>query len=125
MGDSASIERWKQRTHNALARARSMKEVAEETGELFATAAESGMSAAVFGYIQGKGGYELFGTVPVELAVGTLGLAAGLFSDSSAAVHAQRVGLGAMNAYLTTVGQGMGRAAAAKSAGGGAAPPQK
>lgn len=114
MSDTA-IDKWKAKANAAMQRARSAKEVANEVGETFALAAEAGMAAAVAGYVQGKGGHELFGAVPVELAVGAAGLAIALATDSPFGTHAGRIGIGSMCAYLTTVGQGMGATAKAKA----------
>jgi len=113
MADSAAVERWKNKAMAEQRRNRTLREVAGQTGETFAMAAESGITAATMGYMQGKGMKHL-GPVPLDLGVGVAGLLAGVYLDGALGTHAERIGIGSFNAYLTSVGQGMGAAAKAK-----------
>lgn len=86
------------------------KKEAEKTAEKFVRSAEVGGTAFAFGVVQGRtGGVEVVG-VPIDLAVGVgLNIAGYMGAAGKMSDHLNNVGDGALAAYLTTMGQGVGK----------------
>lgn len=117
----AHVGRLAQRAEGLHKRLQRFKAQGEKSMEKVVRTVEIGTAALGFGMVQGRyGSMEIVG-VPVELAAGvTLNLLghfglAGKHSD-----HLNNFGDGALAAYLTTVGKGVGTAMKLKSLGGGA-----
>jgi len=108
-----SIDSMKSRYRNAIAKT-------EETMEKVVSGVEAAGSSFLFGVLQGRfadrGGLGIVG-VPIELAsAGALYLAAALGIGGRMSEHMYALGQGALSAFATTMGRGVG-VKMAKSAG--------
>lgn len=111
----ASIGKWQKRAMSLQHRARRVMEKSREVvGEVVRTT-EACSAAFLFGVAQGRyGGVEVVG-VPVELATGVALKGFAFFAGGDMAPHLHAFGQGALDAYLTTMGRGVGEAWKTKS----------
>jgi hypothetical protein len=120
----ASVSRLAQRAEGLQKRMMRFKAHAEKTTEKVVRTVEVGAMALGMGIVQGRSGSVEIVGVPLELGIGAglnlLGYfgIAGKHSD-----HLNNLGDGALAAYLTTVGKGVGTAMKLKSLGGGSSAP--
>lgn len=109
------LGKWQKRAAALQTRAKRVVEKSREVVHEVVRTTESGSAAFLFGMAQGRyGGMEVMG-VPMELAagVGLKGIA--FFTGGDLAPHLHAFGQGALDAYLTTVGRGVGDAWKQKS----------
>lgn len=126
---AGSIKKLQKKYNSALARARRMKDEAESIAGQVQGAATVGATAFGLGYAQhrfrgddGQAGIEILG-VPLDLGVAIgmhVGVVFGLFGKHSD--MAKDVGNGALAAYATTMGAGLGTKGWQEQQSGGAAP---
>lgn len=116
----ASVSRLAQRAEGLQKRMMRFKAHAEKTTEKVVRTVEVGAMALGMGMAQGRyGSVEIVG-VPAELAVGGVLNLLGYFGIAGKhSDHLNNLGDGALAAYLTTVGKGVGTAMKLKSLGGG------
>lgn len=112
----AHINRIAERAKNMQSRLARFKEQAAKTTEKVVRTVEVGSAALGMGIVQGRmGSVEIVG-VPLELGAGVLLNLAGYFGAAGKySDHLNNFGDGALAAYLTTVGKGVGAAMAQKA----------
>jgi len=116
------INKLRHRVESLANRAKGMRDKSEAmTGRVVQTA-EVGLAAFGFGMVNGRwGGVEVLG-VPADLGAGiALHLAGFAGLGGKNAMHLHNFADGALSAYLTTLGAGMGRKMAREAIAGGAA----
>jgi hypothetical protein len=111
----------KRRAESLVAKAKAVREKGEGILDQGIRSVEIGGTAFAFGYLQGRYGKDggvTIGPVPIELAVAIAGHGAGFLRlGGKHSYHLHNVADGALATYASTLGRGIGKAAAKKTSG--------